>query len=95
MSHWVDQIRWSGALQQYFAERHTSAHISNLQDGWNASNHNLNYLAQLITFQLCILSFEIRELNLEALARRKENSAAAYNVLPSGADLAAPVIPQL
>jgi hypothetical protein len=66
----------------------------NLKDGWNTSNHNLNYLPQVITFQHCILCFEVRELNLQALAQRPENRAAACKVLPSGADLAAPLSPQ-
>ena len=74
--------------------RHEQAHKTNLKDGWNASNHNLNYLPQVITFQRRILCFEIRELNLQALAQRRENSAAACKVLPSGADLAAPQSPQ-
>jgi hypothetical protein len=78
-------------LQQYSAERHEQAHKTNLKDGLNASNHNLNYLPQIITFQRRILCFEIRELNLQALAQRQENSAAACKVLPSGADLAAPL----
>jgi len=94
MSHWVEQIRRYGALQQYSAERHEQAHKTNLNDRWNASNHNLNYLPQLITFQRRILCLEVRELNLQALAQRQENSAAACNVLPSGADLAAPLSPQ-
>jgi hypothetical protein len=63
----------------------------NLKDGWNASNHNLNYLPQVIAFQRHILCFEIRELNLQALAQRRENSAATCKVLPSGSDLAAPL----
>jgi hypothetical protein len=63
----------------------------NLKDSWNASNHNLNYLPQVITFQRCILCFEIRELNLQAPAQRRENSAAASKVLSSGADLVAPL----
>jgi len=91
MSHWVEQIHCYGALQQYSAERHEQAHKTNLKDGWNASNHNLNYLPQVITFQRRIRCFEIRELNLQALAQRRENSAAAFNVLTSGADLAAPL----
>jgi len=66
-----------------------------LKDGWNASNHNLNYLPQVITFQRRILCFEIRELNLQALVQRRENCAAACNVLLSGADLAAPLGSQL
>jgi len=94
MSHWVEQIRRYGALQQYSAERHEQAHKTNLKDGWNASNHILNYLSQVITFQRRILCFEVRELNLQALAQRRENSAAACQVLPSGADLAAPLSPQ-
>jgi hypothetical protein len=44
----------------------------NLMDSWNASNHNLNYPQQVITFQRHIRGFEIRELNLEALAQRRE-----------------------
>jgi len=55
MSHWVKQIRWYGALQQYSAKRHEHAHKTNLKDGWNASNHNLHYLPQVITFQRRIL----------------------------------------
>jgi hypothetical protein len=78
MSHWVEQIRWYGALQRYSAERHEQAYKMNLKDGWNASYHNLNYLPQVITFQRRILCFEVRELNIQALAQRRENSAAAY-----------------
>jgi len=89
--HWVEQIHPSGALQQYSAARHEQAHNTNLKDGWNASNHNLNNLPQVITFQRLILCFEIRELNLQALTQRRENSAAACKVLPSSADLAAPL----
>jgi hypothetical protein len=81
-------------LQQYSAERHEQAHKTNLKNSWNASNHNLNYLPQVITFQRCILCFEVRELNLQALAQRRENSASACKVLPSGADLAALLSPQ-
>jgi hypothetical protein len=66
----------------------------NLTDGWNASNHNLNYLPQVITFQRRILCFEIRELNLHALAQRSENSPAACKVFPSGANLVAPLSSQ-
>jgi len=91
MSDWVEQICRYGALQQYWAERHEQAHKMNLKDGLNASNHNLNYLLQVITFQRRILCFEIRELNLQGLAQCRENSAAACNVLPSGAGLAAPL----
>jgi len=94
MSHWAEQVRRYGALQQYSAERHEQAHKTTLKDGWNASNHNLNYLPQVMTFQCRILCFGIRELNLQALAQRRENSAAPSKVLPSGADLAAPQSPQ-
>jgi hypothetical protein len=89
ISHWVEQIRRYGTLQQYSAERHEQAHKTNLKDGWNASNHHLNYLPQVFTVQRRILCFEIRELNLQALAQRRENSAATCKVLHSGADLAA------
>jgi hypothetical protein len=94
MSHWVEQIRRYGAMQQYSAERHEQAHKTNLKDSWNASNHNLNYLPQVFTFQHRILCFEVRELNLQALAQRREDSAAASKVPPSGADLAAHLSPQ-
>ena len=86
MSHWAKQIRRYGALQQYSAERHEQAHITNLKDCWNASNHNLNYLPQVITFQRRILCFEIRELKLHTLAQCWGNSAAASKVFPSGPD---------
>ena len=89
MSHWAEQIRRYGALQQYSAERHEQAHKTNLKDGWNASNHNLNTLPHVINSQCRILHFEISELNLQALAQRRENSTAASEVLPSGADLVA------
>jgi hypothetical protein len=52
MSHWVEQICLYGALQQYSAERHELAHKTNLKDGWNASNHNLNYLISKMYFLL-------------------------------------------
>jgi len=94
MSHWVEQIRRYEALQQYSAERHEQAHKTNLKDGCNASNHNFNYLPQVITFQRRILCFEVRELNLQALTQCRENSAAACKILPSGDDLAAPLSPQ-
>jgi hypothetical protein len=70
MSQWAEQICRYGALQQYSAETQQQAHNTNLKDGWNASNHNLNYLPQGITFQRRILCFEIRELDLQALAQR-------------------------
>jgi len=55
MSHCVKQIRRYGALQQYCAKTHEQAHKTNLKDGLNASNDNLNYLPQAITFQRPIL----------------------------------------
>jgi hypothetical protein len=94
ISLWVERLRRYGALQQYSAERHEQAHKTNLKDSSNAPNHNLNYLRQVITFQRRILCFEVRELNLQALARRRENTPAACNVRPSGVDLAAPQSPQ-
>jgi hypothetical protein len=77
-------------LQQDSAERNEHARNTNLKDGWNASNHNLHYLPQVIPFQRGILCLEIRALNLQALTQRRANSAAACKVLPSSADLAAP-----
>jgi hypothetical protein len=70
MSHWVEQICRYEALQQYSSERHEQAHNTNLKDGWNASNHNLNSLTQEIIFQRGILCFEVREHILQALAHR-------------------------
>jgi len=90
MSHWVEQIHHYGALQQYSGERHEKAHETNVMDGWNASNHNRNYLPQVITFQRHILCFEMRELIPQAPAQCQEDSAATCKVLSSGADLAAP-----
>jgi hypothetical protein len=94
MYYWVEPICQSGALQQYSAEKHEPAHKTNLKDSWKASNHNLNYVPQVITFQLRILCFEIRELNLEPLPPHRENSAATCKLLPFGADLAAPLSSQ-
>jgi hypothetical protein len=82
-------------LQQYSAERHEQAYTTNLKDGLNASNHKLNYLPLVITLQCRILYFEIRELNLQALAQHLELSAAACKVFLSGADLAATLSSQL
>jgi hypothetical protein len=81
-------------LQQYSAEKLDEAHKTNLTDRWNTSNHNLHYLPQVITFQRRILGFEVRVLNLQALAQHRENSTAGCKVLPSGADLAAPLSPK-
>jgi hypothetical protein len=63
----------------------------NIKNSWNASNYNFDNLPQVITFQHHILCIEIRELNLQALTERWENSTAACKVLPAGADLAAPL----
>jgi hypothetical protein len=49
----------------------------NLKHSWNTSNHNLNHQPQLITIQRRIRCFDIRELNLQTLAQRWENNAAA------------------
>jgi len=66
----------------------------NLKDGWNASNHSLNYLLRAITFQHPILSFQINELNLHSLAHCQENSTAPSEVPPRSADLCAPLSSQ-
>jgi len=94
MSHWVEQIHWYGALEWYSAKRHEQAHKMNLKDGCNTSNHNPNYLPLVIMLQRRILSFEMSELKLQALAQRPENGADGCKVLPSGADLAAPLSSQ-
>ena len=91
MSHRVQQIRRYGALHKYSAERHEQPKKTNLNDHWNPSNHNLNYLPQVITFQRHILCFDVKELNLQGLAQHRENSTATCKVLPYGADLAAPL----
>jgi hypothetical protein len=77
-------------LHQHSAKGHEQGHNTNLKDGWNAFNHNLNSLLQVFTFQPCILSFEISELDLQALALRRGNSALTGKIHPSGDDLAAP-----
>jgi len=51
-------------------------------------------MPQVITFEHRIVCCEIRETNLQSLAQRQENSTAASNVFPSGADLAAHLSPQ-
>jgi hypothetical protein len=91
MSHLVQQIRLYRALQQFSAERYKQEQKPNPKDSLNASNHNLNYLPQLITFQRRIPCFEVRELNLQALAQHCENITDACKVVPSGTDLAAPL----
>jgi len=93
LTHWVEQIYRYRALQQYSAEKHEPAQNTNLKHDWNASNHNLRYLPHVITFQRRILCFDITELNLQDLSQHRENSAVACQVLPSGADLAAPLSP--
>jgi hypothetical protein len=94
MAYWVERISRYAALQQYSAERLKQAHKSSLNDGWNASNHNVNYVPQVITLQCRILCFKIIELNPQALAERHENSAGTSKVLHSGADRAAPLSSQ-
>jgi hypothetical protein len=94
MPHWVEQIGRYGAFQQLSAETPEQAQKTNLKDGWNTSNHNLNYLPQAINLQRCILCFEVREQNLQALAKHRENSAAACKDLSSGTDLATPLSPK-
>jgi len=94
MSPWVEQICWYGAFQQYSADRHEQARKTNFKDGWNASNHTVNYLPQVITFQRRILFFVIRELKLQACAQHRENCAATCKVLSSGAAVAAPLSSQ-
>jgi hypothetical protein len=77
-------------MQQYCAERYEQPHIMNIRAGCKASNHNLNYLPQVVTVQCHILCFPIREINLEAIVKQWENRIAACNVLPSDGDLATP-----
>jgi len=91
MCHWAEYVRQYRALQQCSPERHEQAHKTNITYGWNASNQNLNYLSQVITFLCRMLCFEIREVNMQAFTQRSENSAAACKVFPSSADLAAPL----
>jgi len=94
MCHWVKQIPRYGTLQQYSSARHEQALKTYLQDGWNTSHHNHHFLPQVITFEHRILSFKTRKLNLKALARCQDISAAACKVLQSGAVLASPMSPQ-
>ena len=91
MSHWAEQSCLYEPLKQYSAERQVNAYKKNLKDSWNASNHNLNYLPQVITCERPILCYKIGELVLQAVAKHRVNSAASCKVLPSGADLAASV----
>jgi len=76
----------------YSAERHAKEHQTNLNEGWKASNNNLNSQPQVITSQRCILCFEIRGLNLQTLIQCWVNRAAARKVLHSGVELTAPLI---
>ena len=91
MSNGVDQIGRDGAVSQYSADSHKQANKTTIMDGWNASNHNFNYLPQVFTFHCHILCFGIRELSLQAVTKSEENRAATYNVLPSGVDVATPL----
>jgi hypothetical protein len=65
--HCVEQIWCYGAMQQYCAERYEQPHKMNIRAGCKASNHNLNYLPQVVTVQWHILCFPFREINLEAI----------------------------
>jgi len=85
MSHSVRLICRYGALQQFCGKRHGHARTTKLKAIWNASNHNLNYLPQVITIQYLILCFEMRVLNLETIGQLQEKSSAPCTVLPSGA----------
>jgi hypothetical protein len=93
MSHCAEKDRQYRTFQHDLAEGYEQVHKRNLKYGRNAANHNLNYLPQVITFQRRILFFEIRDLNVQALAPRQEKSTVACKVLRSGADLAAPLSP--
>jgi hypothetical protein len=95
ISHWVERIRRYGSFQQTCVQSHDEAHNTNLKNGWNSTNHNLNFLRHLTTFQHRILCIDIRELNLQVLSQCRENSAATCKALPSVADLAAPLSSQL
>jgi hypothetical protein len=77
MSLWVEQIRQVGALQKYSAKNHKQACTTNLKDSGIASSHILNSLLQVITSQRSILYLDFTELNLQAVAECRENSAAA------------------
>jgi hypothetical protein len=48
-----------------------------------------------MTVQHRILCFEVRELNLRALAQHLDNTAAPRNVLPPSADLVSPLSPRV
>ena len=91
MSHWAEQICWYGALQQYSADSYQEKLKTDLQDSWNTLYHNLNYLRQVISYQCCILCFKIRDLIPQTLTNRRQHSAAAYIILPYGADRAYPL----
>jgi len=94
MSHWVELICRSRALQQYTAKRYCQLNKINLKGSWNAFNHNLNYMQQVITFQHRIRCLESRELSLKAITECQDNSAAACKVVSSGDYLAAPLSSQ-
>jgi len=68
MPHWAEHILRYGALQKYSTERHEQTQKTNLTEGRNASNHMLNYLPKVITFQRRILWLEMIELNRQALS---------------------------
>jgi hypothetical protein len=89
ISHSVQQISLYQALQQFPPQRNTETHHMNLRDGSNSSNHNLNYLTQVIILQHRIVCIEVRDLNLQTVTQCQENRTAIWKVLSSAADLAA------
>jgi hypothetical protein len=89
MCHWVEQSLRYGAIQQYSVERHNEAYNRNLQDSWNTSEHNLNYLLQVSLFWRCILDMAISELDLDALAQCWKYHATPCNVVSPSADMTA------
>ena len=79
LSHFTEQIRLYGSLPQWSAETHEHAHRANMKDGWNASNHNLDYLPQIFAFHRRVLCFEIRSLNLRSVERLRKDSDSDNN----------------
>jgi hypothetical protein len=73
ISHWVEQSCRYAAFQQESEERHELTHQTKLKDSWNASNHNINYLPQVIAFQRRIVGYKSREFNLSAITQGQEN----------------------
>jgi len=94
MSHRVEDICRYGALQENSTDTHEQPHKPNFKDAFNTSNHNLNYLPQVITVQRHIHCIKVREQNLQVLTQGRENSIAACKVLTSSANLDAALSPQ-